>query len=256
MVHRRGGAARHRRALHDAGQPGRGRPGGVARLPRSAQEAPPAAPDQRRAGGGERRRPDAADRDRDRRPRARDPAAPRGAAQGARDPLSGLSVVHQVRSGRGLRGVLRRPGPGRPGPGLGLHLPGRDAGGPRPGPRDLPGRVPGAGAAPRRAGHRAPAGRAGRRAPRAGVRVSPAVLLAAPGDRAFHGRGLPVEPVRDPDDAARGLLHERDPGGHPGRPPDGHARPDLRSGPGGRGPLLRDRPELLPHPLLPRPGVP
>ena len=45
VVHRRGGAARHRRPLHHAGKRPRGRRGGVARLPRSAQalRAAPAA---------------------------------------------------------------------------------------------------------------------------------------------------------------------------------------------------------------------
>ena len=50
VVHRRGGADRHRRPLHDAGQPRGGRQRRVARLPPPAQEIPPPAAAERRAG--------------------------------------------------------------------------------------------------------------------------------------------------------------------------------------------------------------
>ena len=122
VVHRRGGADRHRRPLHHAGQQQRGRQQRLARLPETAQAAPQAPAAERRAGGDQPVRPGEPERRGARRARAGDPQAHPRAARPARRAHPGLCAVHQGRSGRRLHGVLRRSRQRGARAGLGRHL--------------------------------------------------------------------------------------------------------------------------------------
>ena len=83
VVHRRGGAARHRGPLHHAGKRPQGRRRGLARLSRAAEAVPPGAPAQRRAGHGQRDGPAALDQGRARQVRGPRAHAPVGNVRGA-----------------------------------------------------------------------------------------------------------------------------------------------------------------------------
>ncbi len=95
VVYRRGGADRHRRALHDPGFGRQGRSQELARLPRDAAQQPPAPADQRRHRGDQHRRCSQPAGRGGGRARRRDPQAPRRTARGAQGRFSGLRGLHQ-----------------------------------------------------------------------------------------------------------------------------------------------------------------
>ena len=124
VVHHRGGADRHRRPLHHAGQRPRRRPRGLARLPRPAAAPPPAAADQRRA-ARRRASSDLLQRRRraERRAHARELRARIDELQRELGiALPDLRAGHQDRPAGRLHGVLRRLRQGRARAGLGRDL--------------------------------------------------------------------------------------------------------------------------------------
>ena len=121
VLHRGGGADRHRRPLPAAGEPRRGGRRRMARLPRPPEEAPRPPRPERRAGRHPRRRPRRGRR-LGPRPRPRDPQAPRRALRAAGATAAGLPARHQGRPRQGLRAELRRPRDRRARAGLGRDL--------------------------------------------------------------------------------------------------------------------------------------
>ena len=123
VVHRRGGLPRHRRPLHHAGfRCGVGQRR-VERVPRAAEEVPRAAAAQRRDRDGQRAGSADARPGRARGARRSGAQPPRRVESRAADPAAGLRAGHQVRSGRRVRRVLRRPERRGARPGLGRDVP-------------------------------------------------------------------------------------------------------------------------------------
>ncbi len=107
VVHRRSRADRHGRSLHDAGFRRQERQAKLALVPRSAEEEPAAPADQRRHGRHQPRRHADDVVAGIGRTCGRDPRAAARTASAAQGQLSGLCVVHQGRSDRGLQRIFR-----------------------------------------------------------------------------------------------------------------------------------------------------
>ena len=150
--------------------------------------------------------------------------------------LPGLRDGDQVRSGRRLHRVFRRPREGRPRAGLGRHVPLR-ADHERQGVGGLRRGIRRAHAPVERA--RLHAARGGSRRPPQGqdLRVPAADGGAARSAQRVHHRRLRLDPIRSADPAARRVLHERHAGRHAHRSAARRHRTPVRRG--GRGGLGR-----------------
>ena len=252
MVHRRGGADRYRRPLHDAGIELRGRRQRLGRLPRPLAQVAAAPADQRCAAHRQHPGPAAADAGRAQGPRRQAAGADPGARRKARRSRARLCAHHQGRPDRRLQRELRGAEQGGPQPGLGLQLPlradqhRRSAGQFRfrvLGPREAPARSRRAFDGCRARGPEAcrhlqlsatvrGASRPARRLPRAGLQ------------RRRHDGGATAP--------ARRLLHQRHPGRHADRSRPRHAGANLRHRAAAGAAGGRARQELLPQPAAQR----
>ena len=255
VVHRRGGAARHRRPLHDPGVRSRGRQRGLAGISATAEEIASAAADQRRDADGQRVRPAAAIAAGARNPCRRRARAPAGAARTPADPLPDLRAGDQVRPAGRLHGVLRRTRQGRARAGLGHHLrlhrghQGRAAGRIRQ-------RIRTARKAPARSRDGPHAGRARPDAAGTDLRLPAAVRDHQAAARRVSRTGVCRLEVRGGAADPRRLLHQRHPGRQPDRPRHGHAGARLRHGAQAAAAAGIERPQLLHHQPAAQRGVP
>ena len=251
VVHRPGGADRHCRPFHHAGQRRQQRQGDLGRLPATAEEEPPAPAAEWRARHGVGGRPDRPQPRRPRHPRAGRARAGAGAARTARPSVSDLPARHQVRSAVGLCRELRRTRQGPARHALGLH--GADQ---RPFGAAVSGhRIRGAAGPPGPGPGRCVAGRARPAAPRTHLRLPEPVCAPARQPERLRAAGVFALAVRSRPDAARRVLRQRHAGRLPDRPRARCSVAPLQARAGDAAGAAEQRPQLLPVAPADRGGV-
>ena len=244
VVHRRGGAHRHRRPLHHSGFGRQGRSQELAGLSRHAASQPPAPTDQRRHRRDQHRRRAPSLRRRSRRARRRDSQAPHRIARRTEDRLPRLRRLHQDGPDRRLHPVFRRSRRSQTTGGLGRDVPDlRQEGQQR---RQSPRGDGSADPARLRANAGALAGGAGPALARDPVRPARPAQRHPQADRRFSQPHLRADALPDDGDAARILLHLGHAGGHALRFGHRRAAKELRRRKLRRGGVFRNGQELFP----------